>query len=187
MNEPLLKAAGFNSLMRVLQEMVTPEAHARFVSLLPDATRALVVDPPLAISWLPLEHAAPVYEVAYESLFARDDEAMRRLGRTQLRNDMTGIYRLLLRATTPAFVAAHVGKIYGTYTRNCGTLRPEVQSANELALLMDGRPFSSRPFCSYMCGSILGVLELTGVRSLSVRMTELPTFPARCSFSATWA
>jgi hypothetical protein len=186
MVEPLLKAAGFNSLMRVLHDMVTPAAHARFVALLPEATRALVSSPPLAISWLPLEHSAPVYEVAYESLFARDDEAMLELGRKQLRTDMTGIYRLLLRAATPAFVAGHVGKIYGTYTRDCGTLRVEVHSANELTLLMDGRPFSSRPFCSYMRGSILGVLQLTGVRNLSVRMTQLPTFPARCSFTATW-
>ena len=187
MREPVLKAAGFNSLMQVLHDMVTPEAHARFVAALPDATRALVLSPPLAISWLPLEHSAPVYEVAYETLFARDDEAMLRLGRKQLHNDMTGIYRLLLRATTPAFVAAHVGKIYGTYTRDCGTLRAEAPTGTALALLMEDRPYSSRPFCSYMRGSILGVLELTGVRNLAVRMTELPSFPARCRFSATWS
>jgi hypothetical protein len=186
-NEPLLKAAGFNSLIRVVRHKVSEPAFDRFAMCLPNATRELIGRPPLAISWIPLETSAPVYEVLHEQLFARDDSMMFELGRRQLRADMTGIYRLLMRVTTPEFVATQAAKIYGNYTRNCGTLRAASGDLHRLEIMMEDRPFSSRAFCDYMRGSIFGVMELTGVNDLAVSMTALPGFPARCRFGATWA
>lgn len=184
---PAMKAAGLNSVVAVLRGMVTAADFERFVARLPAPTRALVEDPLLAIAWAPLEDAIAVFDHAYAELFAHDDARMFELGRLQLRADMTTIYRFLLRIATPAFVGSRVVQIYGTYARNCGALRTTLNEPQRLQIAMERRPFSSRPFCEYMRGSTFGVLELTGVKQLSVVIGDHDATWTRCEFDASWA
>lgn len=186
-NTPALKAAGFNSLTSVLRSMASDADFQRFTEALPPGSREAVSCPPLAVTWVPLTDAAPIWEAAYEHLFARNDERMFELGRLQLRTDMLGIFRLVLRVATPAFVASRTGEIYASYTRNCGSLRSVLSEPRRLHILMDERPLSSKPFCEYMRGSVFGVLELTGVRELAVTIGERNATSSRCRFESAWA
>jgi hypothetical protein len=186
MSMPQIKAAGFNSFIATLRGMVPGPTFDEFVAGLPRASGALILEPPLALSWIPLEHAAPLYPLAFERLFDRDPVKMFELGRMQLRADMTGIYRMFLRIASPAFIAARTSDIYKLYARDCGTLRTVVDQPGRLEVLLEGRPFPSMPFYYFFRGTVFGTMELTGVRQLSVIIVEGGGNASRCQFRVTW-
>lgn len=182
----MIKAAGFNSCIATLRGMVTGPALDELVTVLPRACADLILEPPLAMSWIPLEHAEPIYPLVFEHLFNRDPVKMFELGRAQLRVDMSGIYRMFLRVSTPAFVAARASEIYGVYARDCGTLRPVIEQPHRIELLLEGRPFPSQAFYYYLRGSVFGAIELTGVKQLSVTIIEGGGISSRCQLRVTW-
>lgn len=187
MSTPLIKAAGFNSLVATLRGMVPGPDFDAFVAGLPRACADLILEPPLAMSWISLEDAEPVYALTFERLFNRDPNRMVELGRAQLRTDMTGIYRMFLRVASPAFVAARTSEIYGVYARDCGTLRTVVEQPGRIEILLADRPFPSPAFYHYLRGSVLGAMELTGVKQLSVTIAEGAGNSTRCLLRVTWA
>ncbi len=184
---PELKAAGFNSLIAVLRGMVSAPAFENFVAALPQECADLIRQPPLALSWIPLAHAAPVHKVAFEHLFAREPAKMCELGRLQLRADMTGIYRLAIRVASPSYIAERASKIYALYARGAGTLRAVVDQPGRMEFLLEDRPLPSSPFYHYLRGNILGVIELTGVQRVSVTIVEGGGTTPRCLFRVTWS
>jgi hypothetical protein len=187
MPTPEIKAAGFNSLVATLRKMVPGPAFDAFVAGLPRESAALILEPPLALSWIPLAHAEPVYPLAFERLFNRDPVKMFEVGRTQLRADMTGIYRMFLRIASPAFIAARTSDIYKLYARDCGTLRTVVEQPGRLEVLLEGRPSPSTPFYHFFRGTVFGTMELTGVKQLNVIISEGGGNSPRCQFRVTWA
>lgn len=187
MSAPELKAAGFNSLVGTLRDMVPRAAYDTFVDDLPPRTRALIVQPPLAMSWISLEDSVPVYTLAFERLFDRKPGKMFELGRAQLRADMTGIYRVFLRIASPRTVAARTAEIYRMYTRHCGTLDVVLDQTGRLDILAEERPFASSAFYHYLRGSVFGVLELTGVKRLAVTIVDGGGELPRCLFRVTWS
>ena len=187
MPTPEIKAAGFNSFIATLRRMVPGPAFDEFVVGLPRESAALILEPPLALSWIPLEHAEPVYTIAFERLFNRDPVKMFELGRAQVRADMTGIYRMFLRITSPAFVAARTSDIYKLYVRGCGTLRIVGEQPGRLEVLLEGRPYPSAPFYHLLRGTVFGTMELTGVKQLNVIIVEGGGNSPRCHIRVTWA
>jgi hypothetical protein len=186
MSAPELKAAGFNSLIAVLRGMVSAPAFENFVAALPRECADLIRQPPLAVSWISLEHSVPVHQAAFEHLFAREPAKMCELGRLQIRADLTGIYRLAVRVAAPAYIFARTSKIYALYARGCGTLRMVVDQPGRVELLVEDRPFTSPAFYHYFRGNILGVTELTGVTRISVTIVEGGGSSSRCLFRVTW-
>jgi hypothetical protein len=184
---PEIKAAGFNSNIAALRGMVSAPAFDGFVAALPPECAALIRQPPLAVSWLPLAHVAPVHPVAFEHLFAREPAKMCELGRLQLRADMTGIYRLAMRIASPAYIAERTSKIYAMYARGCGTVRVVVDQPGRIDLLVEGRPLASSAFYHYLRGTMLGVIELTGVKRVSSTIAEGGGNTPRCLFRVTWS
>lgn len=187
MSAPEIKAAGLNSLVTVLRTMVSGDAFDAFVAELPPACAALIRQPPLALSWISLEHAAPLFPLSFERLFDRDPAKMFELGRLQLRADMTGIYRIFLRIASPRIIGARTGEIYRMYTRECGTLRTVVDEPGHLELLVQDRSFASPALYHYLRGCVFGVFELTGVKRLVVTQIEGGGDSSRCQFRVTWA
>ncbi len=187
MSLPELKAAGFNSLIKALREAVPAVAFDAFIAGLPPRTAALIVQPPLAMSWISLEDSVPVYPLSFERLFNRDPGKMFELGRAQLRADMTGIYRMFLRVASPRIVARRTSEIYRMYARECGTMDVRVDEPGRLEILVQDRPFASPAFYHYLRGSVFGVIELTGVKRLSVTIVEGGGDSSRCQLRVTWS
>jgi len=185
MNTPELKAAGLNSLLTVLARMVPPKVFEGWLHTLPTTTEELLTRPRYAQEWVPLEHINPLYVAALADLFGGDTSRMFELGRQQLRNDMTGMYRVFLRVASPAFVASRTGAIYGVYARHCGTLRVVDDGEHFLDVALEQRPFPSEAFFHYLCGSIHGALELTGIDDLNVSIVGAPAADTRL-YRATW-
>ena len=61
-----------------------------------------------------------------------------------------------------------------------------VEQPGRLDVLVEERPFPSVPFWAFMCGSIAGVLELTGVKELRVSLIEGGGETRRALYRATW-
>lgn len=182
---PELKAAGVNSLLAVLQTMVGRERYLAWARTLPAATSSLIHQPRLAQEWIALETIAPLYPSALHDLFAGDTERLYELGRQQLRNDMSGIYRVFMRVASPGYVADKTAAIYAVYARGCGTLSVVARTDNSLEFLLDHRPFPSLAFFESLRGSIAGALELTGIKDLKVVALDAARAD-QCRLRATW-
>lgn len=184
---PEIKAAGFNSLIGTLRAMVPASDFAAFIAALPPDSASLLLEPPLAVSWISLERAAPVYPAAFERLFGRDSVKMFEVGRTQIRADFTGIYRAFMRIASPEFVADRSSDIYKLYTRECGTLRTVLKQPGRIEVLLEGRPHGSLAFYHYLRGTVFGAIELTGVMRLNVAIIDGGGDSSRCQIRATWS
>jgi len=182
---PELKAAGVNSMIAVLRSMVAPERFTAWIRTLPSATAALIEHPRLAQEWIALETIAPLYTMSLDGLFDGDTERLYELGRQQLRNDMSGIYRVFLRIASPAYVAEKTGAIYAVYARDCGTLSVVGRTDHSLDIRVADRAFPSPAFFEALRGSIAGALELTGVKDLHVVTIEDAKDDERL-FRASW-
>lgn len=182
---PELKAAGLNSFCAMLARQVPPRAFEAWVNALPPATADLVLRPRYAQEWVPLELMHPLYVSALEDLFHDDTAPMFEAGRQQLRNDLTGIYRVFLRVASPAFVAERAAAIYGVYARGCGTLSVADRGEHFLDVKLEQRPFPSEGFFHSLRGCIHGALELTGVSDLRVEIVAAPATHTRL-YRATW-
>ena len=185
MSVPELKAAGLNSLCTVMTRLVPPGAFEAWMRTLPASTADLFTRSRYAQEWVPLEHANLLYVSALADLFGGDTEKIFEAGRLQLRNDLTGIYRVFLRVASPAFVAERAGAIYSVYARNCGTLSVVDRGEHFLDVKLEHRPFPSEAFFHSLRGSIHGALELTGVNDLHVEIVGAPAADTRL-YRATW-
>lgn len=172
-------------MLAVLRSMVAPERFSAWVRTLPPATAALIHQPRLAQEWIALEIISPLYTSSLDGLFDGDTERMYELGRQQLRNDMSGIYRVFLRVASPAYVAEKTSAIYAVYARDCGTLSVLARTDHSLDILVADRAFPSTPFFEALRGSIAGALELTGVKELHVVTIE-DAKPDERLFRASW-
>ena len=185
MSTPEMKAAGVNSLIGTLRSAVDADRFESFIHALPAGTAALIVRPRLAHEWIPLVDVAPLHPVALSVLFDGRLAAMYELGHLQVQKDLNGMYRLFLRVASPGFIADRTQALYGTYTRDCGTLRLEGRTSTGLDLVIENRPHSSPAFYEALRGSIAGALELTGVKGLTISATD-ESNPHRRVFRAAW-
>lgn len=170
MSQPEVKASGCNSVIETLRSMVHPEDFARFVDKLPPRSKALVEHPPIAMAWVPLEDMAVIFRLAHLHLFAGIDSRMEDLGRRQIRADLTGIYRLLMRIPSPAYIISQTAKLYATYARSCGEMRIVRNEPNWVEAEIIGRPHTSTAFWRYFGGNIFGIIDLAQVRSPTVAL-----------------
>ncbi len=181
----VVKAAGVNSLVTLLLERAPAERLAPWQRSLPPETASIVTQRRLASEWLPVEAVAPLYETALKMLFNDDANILYEVGRQQLRNDLSGIYRVFLRVASPHYVADKTAQIYSVYAQHCGTLEVIERAEHSLEIAMMNRPFSSHAFFETLRGSIAGVLELTGVKDVVVATVASPDTDS-CVYRATW-
>lgn len=166
------KAAGINSSIQVLRQMVPAETFAAFLEQLPPNLADLVRRPPVATAWVPLAISVPFYERAYRELFGGSDERMFELGRRQSREDLSTIYRFFVRIASPSFVAARAAQLWGTYARDAGTMRLTRNDDRVAELLVEDYGAASAPVWPYLCGMVHGILELTKVAGIRVTIVE---------------
>ncbi|HEY1097844.1 MAG TPA: hypothetical protein VGF99_02910 [Myxococcota bacterium] len=182
---PELKAAGVNSMLKVLRDSITPAELLALQRVLPPPSVSLITRPRLAQEWVPLEHVAPIYETSLRVTFKGDAQKLYELGRQQLRNDMSGIYRVFMRVASPWYVADKTASIYAVYARHCGTLELVRRGERQLEFLLAKRPYPSHAFFESLRGSVAGALELTGVKDVVVSTIGEPSADSRL-FRASW-
>ena len=183
---PMIKAAGVNSMIEVLASLA-PDRFRAWVGTLPPATADLIHRRRNPQSWVPLEALNPLYTLSLDGLFDGNIERLFELGRLQLRNDLSGIYRVFLRVASPGFVADRSAAIYAVYGQDCGTLKVVDRTEHSLDVLIDQRPLPSAAVFEYLRGSIFGAIELTSVKDLAVVMVpQNPETADRRLFHVSW-
>jgi hypothetical protein len=184
--EPESKASGLLSWTKVVRASVDGASWSRFVAALPAESRALFERPPLAVTWLPVRLTLPIWQIAAEVLFHGDLEKMTEIGRRQIREDLSTIYRVFIRILSPRYVAERAASLYGTYFRNNGTMAVLDETDHSLDVQVDGVPQPTPAFYASLRGSIIGTIEMTGVHDVRVALVEGGGTTSRARFRATW-
>ena len=169
MPTPQRKAAGLNSTVAVVRQMVTKEEFDRFVASLPPHCSALIMYSPLAISWLPMSDSVDLHQHIFTDLFNNSLERMFELGRRQFLSDMNTIYRIFMRIASPSFVATRAASIYELYSRDAATMRIVREEPRAIEIAIEEHPFPEASNWAFLRGTIQGVIEATGVKNVKVK------------------
>jgi hypothetical protein len=186
MREPEAKASGLISWTRAVRQSVDSARWNRFLAAMPPETRALLENPPLPITWLPMRLMRPIFDNANDLLFDGDLEKTTDVSRRQIRDDLSTIYRVFIRVASPRFVASRASIIYSTYFRNNGSARVVAETERSVDILVEDVALPSPELFARMRGSILGGIELTGARNPRVQIVSGGGSEPSCLFRAHW-
>lgn len=140
---------------------LTPSEHQKYLYGLP-------------VSWYPVEEIpekGDVFQAAAEVLFPGDPEGMRKVGRLNAVESLTGIYKLFLRIPSIEFVIGRAAKLWRSY-QDTGIATAEDFAANSGAFVVRGYPDLREDFREYLAGYVAGVLEVTGAKNIRVRIDD---------------
>ena len=180
------KAAGINSAMEILGQLIGPVELSRLVESLPPEQADVIRRPPVATSWIPLAITVPLYDAILERAFGGNPARMIELGRLQFRDDLSTVYRFFIRVATPSFVAGRIGAMWQTYTRDCGTVTMVTSEPTWGELRFEGYPAPNPPIWYYVQGFIIGALEMTGVADVQVAIVQGGPGNTFCQYRISW-
>jgi hypothetical protein len=120
---------------------LTPEEHEKYLYGLP-------------VSWYLVE----------EILFPNDPQGLRKVGRLNARESLTGIYKLFLRIPSIDFVIGRIAKLWRSY-QDTGEAVTRNYTGKSIEFVLKGYPDLRMDFREYLCGYIIGFLELAGAHN----------------------
>jgi hypothetical protein len=185
--EPELKAAGFNSSMQVARELVGEAAFDRFVEKLPPELADLIKRPRLATNWLSFTQVMTINERILDDLMHGDLEKVFELGRRQFKADLNSIYKVFVRVGSVNFIAKRTAVLYGTYTRNCGTMSVVREEPNLLEVEVNGHPLARPGLWHYLRGNVHGGAEASGAKNVKSLLVEASDVSQRARIRITWS
>jgi hypothetical protein len=186
MPEPENKAVSFNTLVEVLREITPPAAFQALLAALPRETAQLIERPPLPPTWLPYIHTFTLVRTACDVHFGGDEERTSELARRAVVRDLNSLYRLFTRFASPQYVIDRATRMWDTYWRNNGTVRVEREGSAATLVHFEGMAYATSLFWTMQCGSLRGVMEVTGVQGIEVRIIEGRDDPHGCTIRARW-
>jgi hypothetical protein len=184
---PTAKASGFNSVVKVLRDMIPAPEFANLVKRLPPATAALVGSPPMPVEWLPVEHYAYVVSTALYTCFDGDELKIVDMGRRAMLIDLKTMYRLFIRILAPTYVLERSSNLWLTYNRNNGTLRAVQTGDASCDVHYQGVLGLYPGFWAYQRGAILAVGQATGYRNVEVKLARGGRLEGNAVFTVTWS
>jgi len=159
------KASFLGVVKRLLRDRQIEE-EALLARLTPDAKSVFTTA--AMTSWVPRQYADEITATAAIVLFADQPRPVYELGRAQARNDLTGIYKILLRVVSVEFAMGQTAKLWSTY-HNRGQARAEKQPDRSVgAVVVNDYPDFSEVQIESTAGYIHGLLELTGAAEVKV-------------------
>lgn len=186
MTEAATKGAGFNSTIATIKAMIGAPAFAKYVESLVPATRALVETPPLAVTWLPIQHWMEMMDNAHRVAFAGDVNLVKTLGQRSVTDDLNRLYRFAIRLATPVFVVERTASLWQSYTRNNGRVVATFADERTAKVrYVDVAAAEIDAFWPFQCGAIHAVLELTGRKAVATQHEIENAFSG--VMTATWA
>jgi hypothetical protein len=186
MADPESKAAGFNSTVATLREIVPAQFEA-IVTALPSETAELVRRPPLPVAWIHGRHVRAVLEAACRVAFGGDVRAVVDLSRRARIADMSSIYRFFVRLSSVEFALSRAAKMYTTYTRNNGDLAVTGRGEGFAEITFSGLSDPNPIAWAYSEGAVRAVIELTGLKNGQVEAVRGGGKEPDCTFRIRWA
>jgi hypothetical protein len=126
----------------------------------------------LPISWVPLNYANRIFEKAAQLVFPGDQDGLRKLGRENGKDHMSGIYKIILRVISPKNIADTYCKNWKIY-HDTGTPKAEVDiSGKKIVLILENHPDYPRSFGLEAMGYMEYALESVGIKNLSAEYDD---------------
>jgi hypothetical protein len=143
-----------------------------------------VFDGVTAMSWVPVEDFSRLLAETAAALFPGEKDGLQRLGQAIARDNLTGIYKILLKVTTVPFVLTQVSKLWTTYN-----------DTGKARVLQDGRPHRAEiiveefpglplPLAAETAGFMAGACEVCGGQGVRVEY-DSPS-PSTHRWTCTW-
>lgn len=163
------KAQGYTSACEAAKQVLGATKWAAVVQALPPEERALAEKPPLPMAKLASRQVQVLLSTIGRVGFDGDSSRMWEIGAQQMRNDLGGVYRVLIKVASLDAIIKKAASIYGTYTDN-GQMMAERVGEKKTRVTLVGVEDADPSYWSYQRGCILGVLEAAG-HKVSVEIT----------------
>ena len=162
-----IKTVGLVWIRKVMREK-GPEVENVFLARLTPEERT-TLEQAFPVSTAPIETVTDILYKAAEMLFPGDPLAVRKLLRGEARNDLTGIYRVLLHVVSIEYAVKQAALLWKTYNKKgeAHIERPP-EGGNRLIEVVTGYPDMYWPFAEVNAGYIEGVMEMTGAKDVAV-------------------
>ncbi len=124
----------------------------------------------MAVSTVPIASANSMYIAAVEVLYADEsrNQGLRKLGKELARDNLSGIYRLLLKVLSVEMLIDQCAKLWRTY-HSSGEASVNKRSADgHYDFVVKNSPDLPEPYREFVCGYIEGAVTLTGGKDARV-------------------
>jgi hypothetical protein len=184
--EVMSKGNSFRSIRTLLETHSGTDDWQRILARLPPSTRELMLRPPLAMSWVPFVHSEHIFNISASVLGPRALEVWRKVGFDMLQNDLSTIYRAMMRVVSIDFVLTRAGAIFSQYVKNGGSLEATRSAAGAAIGRYRQLPLQTDAYGHFLSGSFLGALTLAGAKNARIDKVEL-VGPGAIDVTAVWS
>lgn len=127
----------------------------------------------LPVTQLPVEVLEKIICLAAPLLYPQPDRnaSLRAFGRAGAINNLNGVYKILLRLTTPDFAIKQAARLWSTYF-NQGQARAYKDGNKRIVFEVSGFPELPALLRQMLAGYIQGAAEMTGIRNAQVALHE---------------
>jgi len=164
------KGASVLFIRKMLKEK-SPEMENVFISKLSHEEQILY-SKCLAFTWVPIEIGTKFYEVAASLLFPNEPNALVKIGKQQAKDDLSGIYKILVRFATIPYVIKQSAEFWKTYHETGQAKAAFVENKKECRFIVEQYPNLPERFREVIQVYIEGVIELTGGKMVTVKKAE---------------
>jgi uncharacterized protein (TIGR02265 family) len=156
-------------LRKLLQDR-GPEAEAAFRQWFPLQEQE-VFRSAMPVSWVPVELMARYFQAAAEVAFPGDPLGLRKVGAGIARDNLNGVYKILLRVVSVPVLIQQSAKIWSVYQEKG---LPSVQRDGDHAGSFMVTDFPDLPpaFREQIAGYLEALLEMSGARDPRVKVDE---------------
>jgi len=139
----------------------------------------------ISSSWIPITIAQQLLEKSALFLYPDLDNPLQQLGFDRAQNHLTGIYRAILRISSPTFVIKQAAKIWTLYYDQ-GQAHTAFLKNQDYRAVMKVEDFPELPitFRDITSGYILGAVELTGAKD--IRLVRDDADPSSWKWYGSW-
>lgn len=164
------KGSGVVFLRTRIQAAGRAEEKALLAKLTPEEADAYTKA--MAITWIPLDITAALFRKVAEVLYPGNPKGIFELGRGQARDNLSGIYKIILKLTTVPFLAGQSAKLWRTYY-DFGNARTELNAdLKKGVLIVENHPDLPKEIRELTRGYIAGAMELTKSEGIQVQSDE---------------
>jgi hypothetical protein len=169
-NVPKSKGPGVTWLRHLIDQK-GPEAEQTMARVLsPEDYKAYRTAMP--ISWIPEEVITRIFKAAGDVLFAGSPSPLLEVGRGMAKDNMTGIYKFMLRMTTIPFIMSQASRLWHTLHDTGEASACAGPGNNAVTFTVTGFPAIPADMREVLRGYVTGLGELTGAKNVRTRIDE---------------
>ena len=136
----------------------------------------------LAVAWVPVDFVARLFELAAAELYVGEGRPLRQLGRAIIKDNLTGIYRVMLRVVSIPFAIQQAASLWHTYN-DTGEVKVE-RTGDRLLMTVSNYPAFPEAALEECAGYTEGLMLMCGARNIEVK-TSRPKHDA-FAFDCSW-